>query len=177
MPLHQLNIGGGPGHGETGIREANVSNAKYMQQATDDPAKDLGPWTLRMFKDRSTGSEPSDVAFEYTGESFQWLDLKGLRAGHAAGFGKPGFKYKCHGAPREGSLPWAFLDHRKQHPVFHNDTQHAGFNIYILLRCLAGLDVNASGNTKAMLPCGQAYEIIFGSDSPIGRREDCTSFL
>lgn len=176
-PLHQENIGAGPGHGETGILEANEWNAENMRQAAADPTKDLGPWTLRMYKDRSTGSEPSDVAFEYSGDSFRWTDMAGLLTGSFAGKGKVNFKYECHGVPLEGSLPYAFLEHRKQHEVFHNDFEHAGKSVYDLLRGLAGLDRKRHGNVAARLPCGQAFEIFFGSDLPIGRREDCSSFL
>ena len=180
--LHQANIGKGPGHGETGIKEANEANAKYMGQAAANPTKDLGPWTLRMYKDRSAGREASDVAFEYTGSSFTWKDLKGLTCGaRPLGHGvkvPTGLKYKNHGQPRKGSLPWAFLDHRKQHPNFHNDFHHSGTSVHGLLHRLAGRIRNSNtGNLEAMLPCGQAFEIFFGSDSPIGRREDSTGLL
>ena len=179
LPLHQANIGAGPGHGETGIKEANEAMAKYLGQAFKDPTKDLGPWTLRMYKDRSAGSEASDVAFEYTGSSFRWKDTKGLQSGKFPGGKVPaGHKYKNHGTPRKDSLPWAFLDHRKQHPNFHNDFQHSGKAVYELLFCLAGqVRQGARDNLRMLLPCGQAFEIFFGSNSPIGRREDCTSSL
>merc|ERR1712008_304807 len=160
-----VNTGGGPGHGETGVFEANVTNALFMRQAADDPTKDLGPWSLRFYKDRFSGSEDEDTAFKYSGNSFKWADLKGLCSGKHL---TP--PLTCHGKPREGSLPWAFLDHRKQHPVFHNDFEHSGLAIYSLLRGLAGLDLNSeSGNIVARLPCGQAYQIFF-EHAAIGRR-------
>lgn len=171
------NIGGGPGHGETGIFEANLSNASFMREAAEDPTKDLGPWTVRFFKDRSTGSEDEDTAFKYSGNSFKWTDLKNLTKGAWAGYGKDNFKYKCHGSPREGSLPAALLHHRMQHPVFHNEFEHSGKNIYNLLRGLAGLDIRGeSGNIMALLPCGQAFQIFF-EHATIGRREDCSRYL
>ena len=106
----------------------------------------------------------------YEGDSFCWNDLAGLQNG--ARSNRPTGRFQCHGEPREGSLPWAFLDHRKRHPGFHNDYQHSGKSVYELLCRLAGL----RGKGVAQLPCGQAYEIFFGSDSPIGRREHYTSF-
>ena len=176
-PRSQVNTGGGPGHQETGIFEANLSNASYMRQAANDPTKDLGPWTIRFYKDRSTGSEASDIAFEYTGDSFQWTDLKGLNSGILNRKVPTGHTYKNHGMPRKHSLPAAFLHHRKQHPVFHNDFEHSGANIWKLLRGLAGLNINGpSGNIMALLPCGQAFQIFF-EDAAIGRREDCSGFL
>ena len=148
-----------------------------MQQAAANPTKDFGPWVLRLYKDRSVGSKDSDVAFEYTGSSFQWTDLEGLCDGESAGRGHPGFKYKCHGEPREGSLPDAFLRHRKLHPGFHNDFHHSSRNIYNLFRGLAGLERHVNGNINARLPCGQAFGIFFTSGLTIGRREDSTAFL
>lgn len=166
----------GPGHGETGIKEDVEANAKYLGQAFEDKTKDLGPWTLRIYKDRSAGSEASDVAFLYTGSSFQWKDLEGLCSGCVTGKAPIGHKYKNHGKPRKGSLPWAFLDHRKQHPNFHNDFHHSGKAVYNLLHTLAGRYKTRDGFVSE-LPCGQAFEIFFGSDSPIGRREDSTRAL